>query len=57
MILTINEFAKKYKVSRQTVNNWRKKGLPVLKGASIIRIDEEKAIEWMSKDSKEKGEE
>ena len=35
------------KVSRTTINNWRKKGMPYEKFGTIVRFDKEKVYEWL----------
>lgn len=47
-ILTTNELAELLKVSRNTINSWRKKGMPFLKGDTAIRFDKEAVTKWLN---------
>jgi excisionase family DNA binding protein len=46
--ITTAELAEALKVSRQTLYDWRKKGLPFIKIGSRIRFDLEAVNEWIN---------
>ena len=46
-LLTTEELCKMLKVSRVTIHNWRKKGLPCIKIGKTIRYDYEEVMEWI----------
>lgn len=50
--LTVSELQEKLKVSRQTIYDWRKNGLPFLKIGSSIRFDGDEVNEWVEKQNK-----
>ena len=39
----------KYQVSRATVDNWKKSGMPYLKIGRSVRFDEKEVEEWIRK--------
>lgn len=45
--LTTTELAKKLNVTRQSIYNWIKKGLPFVKVGSVIRFDPDQVQEWI----------
>jgi excisionase family DNA binding protein len=47
-LLTIIELMEVLKVSRGTINNWRKKGMPYLKGEKSVRFNESDVMEWLN---------
>ena len=47
-MLTKKEFAELLNVHYNTVDKLIKKGMPVLKVGSLIRIEKEEAIKWMN---------
>ena len=48
-MLRINDIIKKYGVSRTTIYNWIKQGLPVVKVGKITFIEEEKLNNFLRK--------
>lgn len=53
-LLTTKEICEIYKISRNTVDRWRReKGLPYIRVGSGIRFKEEDVKEWIEKHSKE----
>ena len=48
-MITITAYAKLMAVSHMTVRRWIKNGMPCVKIGSIIRIDPEKALEWLNR--------
>lgn len=50
-LVTTKELSSLLKVTRQTVANWRKEGLPFMKLGRSIRFDYDEVIEWL----KERG--
>lgn len=51
-MLTTTDIMTKYKVSRSTVDRWRKQGLPFIKIGKSIRFEEKKVQEWINENSK-----
>jgi Fe2+ transport system protein B len=47
--LTLRDFAKRRGISIHTAKMWRRKGLPVVKPAGVVRVDMEKADGWLKK--------
>ena len=45
--VTISDLCDLLKVTRQTLNNWRKKGMPCEKFGKIVRFDKDKVYEWL----------
>lgn len=55
--MTVNEFADKYKITRQTLYKWIKQGMPTeIQIGRIIRIDEGKTLEWIKERADKGGE-
>jgi excisionase family DNA binding protein len=50
--LTVDELRQLFKVSRATVDRWRKEGLPFIKQGRLVRFDREKAEAWFNKRNK-----
>ena len=46
-LLTINEVCLMYKISRSTVDRWRKDGLPSIKVGRGVRFEENVLTEWV----------
>lgn len=46
-LLTTEKLSEILKVSRITIYNWRKKGLPCIKIGRTVRFDLEKVMEWI----------
>jgi excisionase family DNA binding protein len=53
--ITTEELAEKLKVTRQTISNWRKEGLPFLKLGRAVRFDLDKVKEWIEKKGASNG--
>lgn len=47
--LTTEEIMIKYKISRATVDRWRKEGMPSTKIGRGVRFEEDKVQEWIEK--------
>ena len=47
-ILTIKELCEKLKLSRETIYQLRKQGMPCIKINRSIRFDEKKVMEWLN---------
>lgn len=53
-ILTKKEFAREMKVHLNTVSHWISKGMPCIRlGTRMIRIERDKAKEWIEEQSKQ----
>lgn len=50
--LTVDEVCKWLKVSRSTVDRWRKEGLPFTKKTRLIRFDKEEVVKWLKENNK-----
>lgn len=50
--LTVDELCRWLKISRSTVERWRKEGMPFTKKAKLIRFDKEEVARWLKDDSK-----
>jgi hypothetical protein len=47
-IITLEEFAKEMEVSREMIEAWREKGMPVIRlGSRYLRIYKPSALEWV----------
>jgi excisionase family DNA binding protein len=46
--LTTKDLTEKLKVTRETIHQWRKQGLPFFKVGGSIRFDPEKVNEWIT---------
>jgi excisionase family DNA binding protein len=47
--LTSKDLEKKYQISRSTVDNWKKEGLPFIKIGRSVRFDEKEVDKWINK--------
>ena len=47
--LTSKDLEKKYQISRSTVDNWKKEGLPFIKIGRSVRFDEKEVEKWINK--------
>jgi excisionase family DNA binding protein len=45
--LTLNELADKLRLSRSTIDAWRREGLPYIKMGRSIRFDEIEVMSWI----------
>jgi phage terminase Nu1 subunit (DNA packaging protein) len=45
--MTINELEQMFKVSRTTIDRWRKSGLPCIKIGRGVRFERDIAIKWI----------
>ena len=45
--LTLNELSEKLKLSRSTIDAWRREGLPFIKMGRNIRFDEDEVMKWI----------
>lgn len=46
-MMTTEELEEFLKVSRTTLYEWRKKGMPCIKMSRLIRYDKESVIKWL----------
>jgi len=46
-LLTTNDLAKNLNVSRQTIERWRKEGLPYRKIGKLVRFDADEVNKWI----------
>ena len=51
-ILTSEELSELLKVTRGTLNNWRKKGMPYLKGDRAVRFNKSEVMKWINESKK-----
>ena len=54
--LTIQEAAERYKVHRNTVQNWLRRGLPRIKQGRIVRISVAEIERWLRENDQGKTE-
>ena len=48
MYITVKDLSEKYKISRQTVNNYMKQGMPFIRvGPRKPRFDPDKVAKWV----------
>lgn len=50
-LITTKELSSLLKVTRQTIGNWRREGMPFMKFGTTVRFDYDEVIEWL----KERG--
>ena len=46
-LATTKDLMEKYQVTRGTINNWRKEGLPSIKIGGVVRFDIEVVDNWV----------
>jgi len=46
-LMTTNELIELLKVTRQTLTNWRKQGMPFLKGPKSVRFNKADVLKWL----------
>lgn len=46
--LTVEELSKMLKISRSTIDRWRKEGLPHIKIGNSIRFDKAEVLQWLN---------
>lgn len=51
--LTLKELTNKLKISRSTIDRWRKEGLPFVKIGRGVRFDEAAVMAWIDNNKKE----
>ena len=51
-LLTVDEMCQVLKISRSTLDRWRKQGLPFFKYGNSIRFDKEKVLKWLKQNNK-----
>lgn len=51
--LTLKELADKLKISRSTIDRWRKEGMPFVKIGRGVRFDEVAVMTWIDNNKKE----
>ena len=47
MLITVNELCNIMKVTRTSIDNWRKEGMPYQKFGKMVRFDKEEVMEWL----------
>lgn len=50
--LTVEEMCQLLKISRSTLDRWRKQGLPFFKYGNSIRFDKVKVLRWLESNKK-----
>ena len=45
--ITINDLSEKLKLSRSTIDIWRREGLPFIKMGRSIRFNEDEVMKWI----------
>ena len=53
--LTLNELAEKLRLSRSTIDTWRREGLPFIKMGRNIRFDEDEVMRWIKEHKENKS--
>lgn len=48
-LITTKELSSLLKVTRQTIGNWRREGMPFMKFGTTIRFDYEEVMEWLKR--------
>lgn len=51
-LLTKEELCRWLKISRPTVDRWRKQGLPFIKTGRLVRFDKNDVLKWLKENSK-----
>lgn len=51
-LLTKEELCKMLKISRATLDRWRKKGLPYIKTGRLVRFDKREVSRWLKEHQK-----
>jgi len=46
-IITLEEFAKEMEVSREVIEGWREKGMPVIKIGKYMRVWRPHVLDWI----------
>lgn len=52
--ITLNELAKSLKISRATIDRWRKEGMPYYKIGNGVRFIETEVNEWITQNKSQK---
>lgn len=47
IVLTLDELADKYKVTKATIYKWRRNGMPILKIGKVCRYDIDAVDKWV----------
>lgn len=50
--ITLNELSNKLKISRSTIDRWRKEGMPFVKIGTGVRFVEDEVLDWIYKNKK-----
>ena len=50
--MTLNELAEKLKISRSTIDRWRKEGMPFVKIGRGVRFVEDDVFRWIERNKK-----
>lgn len=48
-LLTLQELADWFKISRATIDRWRKEGMPCVKLGRGVRFEKQKVLMWIAK--------
>lgn len=54
--ITTEELSQRLQVTRQTLNNWRKQGLPFIKIGRAVRFDMDEVNKWIEEQNSEASE-
>ncbi|SHF60633.1 transcriptional regulator, AlpA family [Desulforamulus putei DSM 12395] len=54
-LLTTDEICEWLKVTRRTIERWRKNGLPFFKIGSSVRFNKEEVLKWIEQNSKQQN--
>lgn len=52
--ITLNELAKSLRISRATIDRWRKEGMPYYKIGNGVRFIETEVLEWIAENKSQK---
>lgn len=50
--LTVDEVCQWLKISRSTIERWRKEGMPFSKKKRLVRFDKDEVIKWLKENNK-----
>ncbi len=53
-LITLEELSKMLKISRTTIDTWRREGMPFQKIGRGVRFEKEKTLEWIRKNKGQK---
>lgn len=50
-LLTKDDVGKWLKISRPTIDRWRKQGMPFIKTGKLVRFEKEKVMAWLEQNN------